>query len=36
MKEIITLRQILNSKYPKGHRIVSKNNTNFIKSKPKR
>jgi hypothetical protein len=33
MKEIITLRQILNSKYPNGHKLKSKKNNNFTKKK---
>jgi len=35
MREVITLRQILNSRYPKGHRLVSKKNTNFTKPRKK-
>jgi len=33
MKEVITLRQILNARYPKGHKPISKKNTNFTKKK---
>ena len=33
MTKIITLREILNSKFPNGSRLVSKKNTNFLKSK---
>jgi len=33
MKEVITLRQILNARYPKGHKLISKKNTNFTKKK---
>lgn len=32
MKEIITLRQILNARFPKGSRLFSKKNSNKIKS----
>ena len=35
MKEVITLRQILNSLYPNGRRLVSKKNTNFTKPRKK-
>jgi hypothetical protein len=33
MKQIITLRQILDSKFPNGHRLVKKTNTNHTKRK---
>lgn len=32
-KQIITLRMILESRFPKGSRLFSKKNTNFIKQK---
>jgi len=32
MKEIITLRQILNTRFPKGSRLFSKKNSNSVKS----
>ena len=35
MREVITLRQILNSRYPNGHRLVSKKNTNVSKPRKK-
>ena len=33
MKEVITLRMILNSKYPNGHKLRSRKNTNVSKKK---
>lgn len=33
MKEVITLRQILNARYPNGHRLVSKINKNLTRQK---
>ena len=36
MEEVITLRQILNARYPNGHKLVSKKNTNFTKKKKKK
>lgn len=33
MKKIITLREILDSKFPNGHRLRSKKNSNFTKPK---
>jgi len=35
-KKIITLRMILESRYPKGVKLLSKKNTNFIKSKKRK
>ena len=35
MKEVITLRMILNSKYPNGSKLRSRKNTNFPKKKKK-
>ena len=32
MKEIITLRQILNARFPKGSRLFSKKNSNSVKA----
>lgn len=33
MKEIITLRMILNSKYPNGHRLKKRRGPRFAKKK---
>jgi hypothetical protein len=35
-KQIITLRMILESKFPKGSKLKSRKNTNFTKPKKKR
>ncbi len=36
MKHIVTLREILNSKFPNGSRLRSKKNTNFTKPKKRK
>jgi len=33
MKKVSTLRQILNARYPNGHKLVSKKNTNKLRKK---
>lgn len=35
MKEVITLRMILNSKYPNGYKLRGRKNTNVSKKKKK-